>query len=215
MAAGSVTIGNSDIFAQEKKDLKADDLVDHQVAVVAIAPVVNKDAGVKNISTQQLIDIFQGKITNWKDVGGKDQQIVLINRAQGSGTRATFEQFGIKTDKVKTSQEQDSSGTVYQVSSTPGAISYLAFSAIKDGVQKLALDKVQPTDKNVTTNTWKIWAYEHMYTKGKPNASTAAFINYIQSKNVQKTLVPKLGYIPITKMTVARTYDGKIEEVNK
>ncbi|MEO2820190.1 substrate-binding domain-containing protein, partial [Lacticaseibacillus rhamnosus] len=187
-----------------------------QVAVVAIAPVVNKDAGVKNISTQQLIDIFQGKITNWKDVGGKDQQIVLINRAQGSGTRATFEQFGIKTDKVKTSQEQDSSGTVYQmVSSTPGAISYLAFSAIKDGVQKLALDKVQPTDKNVTTNTWKIWAYEHMYTKGKPNASTAAFINYIQSKNVQKTLVPKLGYIPITKMTVARTYDGKIEEVNK
>ena len=85
VAAGSVTIGNSDIFAQEKKDLKADDLVDHQVAVVAIAPVVNKDAGVKNISTQQLIDIFQGKITNWKDVGGKDQQIVLINRAQGSG----------------------------------------------------------------------------------------------------------------------------------
>ena len=68
VAAGSVTIGNSDIFAQEKKDLKADDLVDHQVAVVAIAPVVNKDAGVKNISTQQLIDIFQGKITNWKEV---------------------------------------------------------------------------------------------------------------------------------------------------
>ena len=216
VAAGSVTIGNSDIFAQEKSDLKADDLVDHQVAVVAIAPVVNKDAGVKNISTQQLVDIFQGKITNWKEVGGKDQAIVLINRAQGSGTRATFEQFGIKTNKVKTSQEQDSSGTVYQmVSTTPGAISYLAFSAIKDGVQKLALNHVQPTDKNVTTNTWKIWAYEHMYTKGKPNASTAAFINYIQSKNVQKTLVPKLGYIPVTQMTVARTHYGKIEEINK
>lgn len=216
VAKGSVNIGNSDLFAQEQKGLDAKGLVDHKVAVVGMAPVINKDAGVTNISKEQLIKIFQGKITNWKEVGGKDQAIVLINRAQGSGTRATFEQFGIKTNKVKTSQEQDSSGTVYQmVSTTPGAISYLAFSAIKDGVQKLALNHVQPTDKNVTTNTWKIWAYEHMYTKGKPSASTAAFINYIQSKNVQKTLVPKLGYIPVTQMTVARTHDGKIEEINK
>lgn len=216
VAKGSVNIGNSDLFAQEQKGLDAKGLVDHKVAVVGMAPVINKDAGVTNISKEQLIKIFQGKITNWKEVSGKDQAIVLINRAQGSGTRATFEQFGIKTNKVKTSQEQDSSGTVYQmVSTTPGAISYLAFSAIKDGVQKLALNHVQPTDKNVTTNTWKIWAYEHMYTKGKPSASTAAFINYIQSKNVQKTLVPKLGYIPVTQMTVARTHDGKIEEINK
>lgn len=112
MAAGSETIGNSDIAAEEKKDLKADDLVEDQESVVAIAPVENKDAGVKNIRTQQLIDIAEGKITNWKDVGGKEEQIGLKNRAQGLGTRATAEQAGKKTDKEKTREEQELVGTV-------------------------------------------------------------------------------------------------------
>jgi len=216
VAAGSVTIGNSDIFAQEKSGVDAGALVDHQVAVVGIAPVVHKDTGVKNVSSKQLLDIFTGKITNWKEVGGKDQPIVLINRAQGSGTRATFEKWGLKTDKVKTAQEQDSSGTVQKmVASTPGAISYLAFSYIKSDVTALSIDHVTPTDKNVTTNTWKIWAYEHMYTKGSPDKGTAQFINFIQSKAVQQSLVKTTGYIPVTDMTVSRTADGKIEEINK
>jgi len=216
VATGSVTIGNSDIFAQEKTGVDAKALVDHQVAVVGIAPVVHKDTGVTNVSSKQLVDIFTGKITNWKEVGGKDQAIVLINRAQGSGTRATFEKWGLKTDKVKTAQEQDSSGTVQKmVASTPGAISYLAFSYIKTDVNALSIDNVKPTDKNVTTNTWKIWAYEHMYTKGSPDKTTAQFINFIQSKAIQQSLVKTTGYIPVTDMTVARTADGKIEEINK
>lgn len=213
--AGSVTIGNSDIFAQEKPDVDATSLVDHQVAVVGIAPVVNPDTGIKNLTHAQLVAIFTGKVTNWQQVGGNDRTIVLINRAQGSGTRATFENLGLRTDQVKTSQEQDSSGTVMQmVKSTPGAISYLAFSAIQAGVVKVSLDGVAPTDQNVTTNQWQIWAYEHMYTKGSPKAATAKFIHYLQSKAVQQSLVTKMGYIPMTKMTVARTHDGKIEEIN-
>ncbi|KRO18368.1 phosphate ABC transporter substrate-binding protein PstS family protein [Lacticaseibacillus saniviri] len=216
VASGSVTIGNSDIFAQEKDGIDAKKLVDHQVAVVGIAPIVHPGVGVTNLSSKQLVDIFTGKVTNWKEVGGKDQSIVLINRAQGSGTRATFENIGLKTTKVKTAQEQDSSGTVYSmVKSTPGAISYLAFSYIKEGVTALKLDDVAPTASNVTTNKWKIWAYEHMYTNGKPDMNTAKFINYIQKKSVQQGLVKRIGYIPVTDMTVSRTFDGKIEEINK
>ena len=66
-------------------------MVDHKVAVVGMAPVVNKEVGVKDISKQDLIDIFTGKTKNWSELGGKDQEIAVINRASGSGTRATFE----------------------------------------------------------------------------------------------------------------------------
>lgn len=213
VADGAVTIGNSDIFAEEQGGISAKKLVDHQVAVVGIAPIANPDAGVTNLTHAQLVKIFTGKITNWKQVGGKNQPIVLINRTQGSGTRRTFESFALKTTKVKTAQEQDSNGTVFKmVQTTPGAISYIAFSYLKRGVQALSLDGVKPTANNVTTNTWPVWAYEHMYTKGSPKAGTVKFIQYLQSKSIQQTLIKKMGYIPVTKMQVARTADGSIED---
>ena len=214
VSSGNVTLGNSDIFAEEKTGINAKKLVDHKVAVVAIAPVVNAQLGVKSLTSAQLLSIFKGETTNWKQVGGPDEKITVVNRAQGSGTRQTFENLGLKTNKVVASQEQDSSGTVQKiVRQTPGAISYLAFPYIKDGLKAVALDNVQPTEKNVTTNQWKIWSYEHMYSKGNPNYQTAQFIRYIQSQSVQKTLVPKLGYIPMTQMKVERHADGQIQDI--
>ncbi|MBC1500408.1 phosphate ABC transporter substrate-binding protein [Listeria weihenstephanensis] len=211
---GAVDIGNSDVFAEEKDGVDASKLVDHRVAVVGMAPVVNKDAGVKNISKQQLIDIFTGKITNWKDVGGKDEKITIINRAEGSGTRATFEKWGLDGATPIKAQEQDSSGTVRKiVSETPGAISYLAFSYIDDSIQGLSLDNVEPKEENVATNDWKIWAYEHMYTNGEAKGLTKTFLSYITSKDVQNDLVPQLGYQSIHSMKVERDSKGNVTEV--
>ncbi|MBC1474685.1 phosphate ABC transporter substrate-binding protein [Listeria grandensis] len=211
---GAVDIGNSDVFAEEKDGVDASKLVDHRVAVVGMAPVVNKDAGVKNISKQQLIDIFTGKITNWKDVGGKNEKITIINRAEGSGTRATFEKWGLDGATPVKAQEQDSSGTVRKiVSETPGAISYLAFSYIDDSIQGLSIDNVEPKEENVATNDWKIWAYEHMYTKGEATGLTKQFLAYITSKDVQNDLVPQLGYQSIHSMKVERDAKGNITEV--
>lgn len=203
---GAVQLGNSDIFAEQQSGVKAKTLVDHKVAVVGMAPVINKDVNVTNVTMAQLRDIFTGKITNWKDVGGKDQKIAVVNRAQGSGTRATFEAAVLAGKKALTAQEQDSNGTVQKiVSSTPGAISYLAFSYInKAGVKPLSIDNVKPTDANVTTNKWTIWSYEHMYTKGEPNAATAKFLKYMNSTKVQTGLVKKLGYISIHDMKVTK-----------
>ncbi|EAE2560743.1 phosphate ABC transporter substrate-binding protein PstS family protein [Listeria monocytogenes] len=211
---GAVEIGNSDVFAEEKDGVDASKLVDHRVAVVGMAPVVNKDVGVKNITKQQLIDIFTGKTTNWKDVGGKDEKITIINRAEGSGTRATFEKWGLDGKTPVKAQEQDSSGTVRKiVSETPGAISYLAFSYIDASVVGLSLDGVEPTEDKVATNDWKIWSYEHMYTNGEPKGLTKIFLKYMTSDEVQNNIVPQLGYQSIKSMKVERDASGKLTDV--
>lgn len=209
--SGAVEIGNSDLFAEEKAGIDASKLVDHQVAVVGITPITNKKIGVSDISMENLRKIFLGQITNWKEIGGVDQKIVILNRAAGSGTRATFEKWVLDGKTAIQSQEQDSSGMVRQiVSDTPGAISYTAFSYVSDDVQTLSIGGVAPTDANVTTNAWTIWAYEHMYTKGKPTALAKDYLDYVLSADVQSGIVKKLGYIPVSEMKVQRDWKGNI-----
>lgn len=212
VAAGAVTIGNSDVFAEEKDGVDASLLVDHKVAVVGIAPVANKDVGVTGLTREQLIGIFTGKITNWQEVGGKDQEIAVINRASGSGTRATFEKWGLDGAEAVQSQEQDSSGTVKKiVAETPGAISYLAFSYIDDSLVSLSLDGVKGNGDTITTNDWPIWSYEHMYTKNKATTEVQDFLDYLLSSEVQNGLVKELGYLPITSMKVERDAQGNLK----
>ena len=212
VAAGAVTIGNSDVFAEEKDGVDASLLVDHKVAVVGIAPVANKDVGVTDLTKEQLIGIFTGKITNWQEVGGKDQEIAVINRASGSGTRATFEKWGLDGAEAVQSQEQDSSGTVKKiVAETPGAISYLAFSYIDDSPVSLSLDGVKGNGDTITTNDWPIWSYEHMYTKNKATTEVQDFLDYLLSSEVQNGLVKELGYLPITSMKVERDAQGNLK----
>ncbi|MGX6969688.1 phosphate ABC transporter substrate-binding protein PstS family protein [Vagococcus bubulae] len=212
VSTGAVDIGNSDVYAEEKDGIDASKIEDHKIAVVGVAPVVNKEVGVTNITSEQLKDIFTGKVTNWKEVGGKDQKIELINRAAGSGTRATFEKWGIGGAEAAKGQEQDSSGTVRKiVSETPGAISYLAFSYIDESILGLSIDDVEPKDENVLDNSWKIWAYEHMYTQKDASSDVTAFLDYMKSDDVQKNVVNELGYIAISDMKVERDLDGNIK----
>ncbi|WP_195577328.1 phosphate ABC transporter substrate-binding protein [Lactobacillus johnsonii] len=210
--AGAVEIGTSDVFAETQKGIDAKKLQNHLVAVVGIVPIVNKSAGVSNLSKQQLSDIFTGKITNWKQVGGKNQTITVINRSKGSGTRGTFEGLVLNGKKPIQAQEQDSNGTVRKiVSSTPGTISYISFPYANDeNIQKLSIDGIKPTNKNVETNRWHLWSYEHIYTKGKPNKNVQKFIDYMLGSKVQNDLVPKLGYISIDKMQFERDSNNHV-----
>lgn len=202
---GAVTVGNSDVFAEQQSGVKAHKLVDHQVAVVGIVPVVNKDVGVTNVSMTQLQQIFTGKLTNWRQLGGRNIKITIINRAQGSGTRKTFEDTVLKKKTPIKSQEQEANGTVQKiVANTPGAISYVAFSYVNNQINALKIDHVTPNAQNVTTNRWQLWSYEHMYTLGQPNQTTTRFLNYIQSEKVQTQVVNKMGYISIHDMQVKK-----------
>ena len=214
VSQGAVQIGNSDLFAEEKK-IDPSNLTDNKVCVVGMGPVANADAGVTDIKLEDLKGIFTGAITNWKDLGGKDEAITVINRAAGSGTRATFEAAVLGGDEAVTAQEQDSSGTVAKmVTETPGAISYLAFSYYEGATfTALKVDGVEPTEANVETGDWKIWAYEHMYTAKDADAATKDFIEYMLSDKVQGELVEKLGYIPMTGMKVEKDATGKVTKL--
>ncbi|WP_332372589.1 phosphate ABC transporter substrate-binding protein PstS family protein [Lactococcus cremoris] len=213
VAAGSFQIGNSDIFAEEKSGIAVDKIIDHKVSVIGFAPIINKKLKVKNLSQQELIDIFTGKITNWKEVGGQDQKITVIGRTAGSGTRVNFDKYALNGATEVNGPTQDASGSVVQlVGQTPGAISYVAFSYTdKPGVKAVNVDGVAPTYDNVKTNAWKIWSYEHMYTnKSRKNTIENKFIEYVQ--NDKKTL-EQLGYIRVSEMKVDRDAKGNVEKI--
>lgn len=205
VAQGAADVGNSDIEAHEKEGLEASQLTGTKVCVVGIAVVTNPNCKIKNLSKKQLKDIFTGKIINWKEVGGSNQKIVLVNRPKGSGTRITFKKFALDGVEEAKGMESDSSGVVRQIiSKTPGAIGYLAIPYVNDTVNTLSIDDYAPTEENITGGTYPVWAYQYMYTKGQPTGLKKTFLDYMLNKEVQTTIVPDLGYIPITTMKVTR-----------
>lgn len=210
VSEGTVNIGNSDVEAAEKLDAaKASALVDHRVCVVTMAPIVNRSVtagGVKDLTTQQLTDIFTGKITNWKEVGGADEAIVLVTRPESSGTRVTFKKYAIggAAEASNKSMETDDLGVLLKnVKDTKGAIGYVALSYLvsNPGVDTLSLNGVAPTLENTYAGKYPVWTYEHMYTKGEPDKTAKAFLEYIMSDEYGKKM-ESLGYGVSSKMQV-------------
>lgn len=202
-AQKGVDIGDSDIPAPGEREL-----VDHVIAVAVFEVVVNPTIGITNLTRKQIADVFTGRVTNWKQVGGKDEPITIINRPRSSGTRATFvakitngEQ---PTDRGLT---QDSSGTaVLIVAQTPGATSYVSSAYVHPGqVTAIAIDGVAPTTANVINGTYAFWSFEHMFTNGRPRADAAAFIAFVMN---DRSALDAMGFLQPSRLRL-RAHAGK------
>jgi ABC-type phosphate transport system substrate-binding protein len=189
-------------------------LVPHRVAVIIFAMVVNRQAGVFNLTTRQLQEIFRGAITNWRQVGGADLPVTLVARASTSGTRHTFETKVLgfseppessddcrSRDRIPHSDvllcEEPTTGTLLQqVGAIPGAIGYAQIAdadPYANNVKAIEINASDPAIGAVVGGTYPFWTVEHLYTYGEPKAGslTESFLNYMTSAAATDVLIGK------------------------
>ena len=191
----AVTNGTADIGDVSRAltdEEKAGGLVENIVALDGIAVVTDTANTATNLTTQQLKDIYTGKITNWSEVGGADQNIVVIGRESGSGTRDAFEEILDIADQCQLAQTLNETGAVAAaVQSTPGAIGYISLDALNDKVKALQLDGVAPSEETVKDGSYTLQRPFVMATKGevsKQSAQVQAVFDFINSDAGQEVI---------------------------
>ena len=191
----AVTNGTADIGDVSRAlsdEEKAAGLVENIVALDGIAIVTDKANTASNLTTQQLKDIYTGKIKNWSEVGGADQNIVVIGRESGSGTRDAFEEILDIADQCQLAQTLNETGAVAAaVQSTPGAIGYISLDALNDKVKALQLDVVAPSEETVKDGSYTLQRPFVMATKGEiseQSAQVQAVFEFINSDAGQEVI---------------------------
>lgn len=176
-------------------------LKDTVIAVDAIAIIVNPDNPVKRLDKPQVIGIFTGKITNWREVGGRDEPIVMVNRDEASGTREAF--YKIALDKAAFSKDaviQPGTGQVRSiVGSTPGAVGYISLGYVTDDVKTVEYDGVKPSKAAVLSGKYKLQRELHFFTKGEARGDARAFIDFMLDDWVQETIISR-EFVPVNKI---------------
>ena len=163
---GTTDIGNSSRSLKDEE--KAAGVVENVVAIDGIAVCVDPANEVADLTKEQLTNIYNGTITNWKEVGGVDEPIIVIGREAGSGTRGAFEELVDLKDACKYANELDSTGAVIaKVASTPGAIGYASLDALDDSVKALSLEGVEATAENIKAGNYFLSRPFVMATKGE------------------------------------------------
>lgn len=196
MLDGISNIGNaSRALKQEEVDKGA---VPNVIALDAITLIANSSVTVTNLTKQQVNDIYTGKITNWKEVGGEDQNIVVIGREASSGTRSAFEEIvGIK-DKI-IGQELTETGTVKSsVASTEGAIGYISLEALDETVKTINFEGVKATIETVKNESYTLAREFVMATKSETSESVKKFLDFVYSDN-GRAIIEKVGLVPVSR----------------
>lgn len=182
-----------------KDEEKAGGLIETVLAYDGIAIIVNNDNPVTNISLEDLTKVYTGEITNWKDLGGNDGEIVLIGREAGSGTRDGFETITNTKDNCKYRQELTSTGDVITtVSTNPDAIGYASLASVKDSVIALTVDGVSPTEATIKDSSYPIQRPFVLVTKSGAALSETAqsFFDFATSADASE-VIAAAGCVPV------------------
>lgn len=200
---GTANIG---MASRELKDTEKPGITEHVVAYDGIAVIVNPKNTVAGLTTEQVKKIFEGEITNWKEVGGNDAEIIVVSREAGSGTRGAFEEIAKLTkkdgDKDVSSVKADAliaegNGAIKaSLASKENAISYLSEGYLDESVKALKIDDVECTVANIKAGTYKISRPLLLITKGDATAEAQAFIDCFLSEAGQK-VVEEGNYIKV------------------
>ena len=197
---GTADIGNSSRNLEDEE--KAKGVAENIVAIDGIAVVVDPANTVENLTKDQLTSIYDGSVTNWKDVGGNDAPIVVVGREAGSGTRGAFEELLKLEDACKYSNELDSTGAVMaKVASTPGSIGYVSLDVLDDTVKAVKLDGAEPTEENIKAGKYFLSRPFVMATKGEISEQSdlvKALFDFIYSDEGSE-LVKSVGLITADK----------------
>ena len=193
LAAGSVDIGDASRALSDEE--KAGGAVENIVAIDGIAVITDTANTVTDIKSEDLAKVYTGEITNWKDLGGPDESIVVIGREAGSGTRDAFEELLDVKDKCAYAQELDSTGAVLaKVAATPGAVGYISFDVLDDTVNGLKINSVEPSEETILSGDYLLQRPFVMATMGEiseQNELVQSFFDFINSddgKNVIKSV---------------------------
>ena len=181
-----------------KAEEKEAGLKETVLAYDGIAIIVNPENPVSDLTMEQIADIYTGKITNWKDLGGADEAIVVLGREAGSGTRGAFEELLDVADQCAYAQELDSTGGVLaKVASTPGSIGYVSLDVVDGTVKALSLDGVEPTEESIVAGSYKLSRPFVMATLGtidEQNDLVKTWFGYVQS-DAGKAVITAMGLI--------------------
>jgi phosphate transport system substrate-binding protein len=191
--SGAAQIGMADLVVLPEE---AKQLTPTIVARDGIAVVLNPANKVINLTTQQVREVFNGKIRNWKEVGGADSPITVVSREAGSGTRSSFEQIVTEISLTKDALIQDSNGTIREtVANDPNAIGYLSHGLLNDKIKAIKIDGQECTTELITTGSYKLVRPIYLLVKGTPQGEVQNFIDYILSTDGQQTIKAN-GLIP-------------------
>ena len=197
---GTADIGNSSRNLKDEE--KAKGVAENIVAIDGIAVVVDPANTVEDLTKDQLTSIYDGSVTNWKDVGGNDAPIVVVGREAGSGTRGAFEDLLKLEDACKYSNELDSTGAVMaKVASTPGSIGYVSLDVLDDTVKAVKLDGAESTEENIKAGKYFLSRPFVMATKGEISEQSdlvKALFDFIYSDEGSE-LVKSVGLITADK----------------
>ena len=157
------------------------DLADTVLGVVGFAFVVNPDAGMKNLTRDELTGIFSGKTTNWKQIGGNDRKIVIIGREIGTGTRFVFEDKVAKT-LIPIKVAKNAVAVAEEVAAASGAVGYIASGFIGDHQNMVvSYNGVEPTPDNIRNHLYSFATDEHLYMWKNADAGITAFVQYVKN----------------------------------